>query len=265
MTLDVSHQFVYAGLAAACMMTLLWLSAQVRKNANIVDVGWAAGMGLAALFLAATAAEEQPRRWFVGGLAAAWAFRLAGYLFANRVVGKPEDGRYLALRKRWGERAGTMFLLVFLAQVILILLFAVPFRVAMAADRPLFDLWDLAALAIWLASVVGESIADAQLAAFRADPAQRGLVCQRGLWSCSRHPNYFFEWLHWWTYCLLAIGQTWWWLTLIGPALMALFLFRVTGIPATEAHAIASRGDAYRRYQKTTSVFFPWFAKKEST
>jgi steroid 5-alpha reductase family enzyme len=258
-------QFAYAALGAFVLMTLLWFVERVRKNANIVDVGWAGAMGLAAIFLAATTPDESSRRWLVGILAAAWALRLAGYLFVNRMIGKPEDGRYVVLRKRFGKRAGLYFLLFFLAQGLLVLICAVPFRVAMGADRPLFDLWDVLGIAVWATSFLGEVIADAQLAGFRADLATRGQVCQRGLWRYSRHPNYFFEWLHWWTYPLLAVGQPWWALTLIGPALMAFFLFRVTGIPATEAHAVASRGEAYRRYQRTTSAFFPWFPRDETS
>lgn len=259
MDLEPLGQFAIVGIASTIGMALLWLVR--RHNANIVDVGWTAGMAVAAIFLAATS-NEGPRRWLTGALAAVWALRLAVYLFINRVIGKEEDGRYAALRKRWGDRASFGFLFVFLAQAVLIVLFAIPFRIAMGADRPLFDVWDIAAVTIWVASVAGESLADGQLAAFRANPMNRGQVCQVGLWRYSRHPNYFFEWLHWWTYPLLAVGQPWMLLTLIGPALMGFFLFRVTGIPATEAHAIASRGDAYRRYQQTTSAFFPWFPKK---
>ena len=265
MPLPLDLQFASVAFGAMSLMSLLWVVERLRTNANIVDVGWAASMGLAAIFLAVTTPSENARPWLVGGVAAIWALRLAGYLFVNRVVGKPEDGRYVALRKRFGARAGVYFLLFFLAQGLLVLIFAVPFRVAMATERSLFDGWDIAGLAVWTTSFFGEWIADAQLASFRADPASRGQVCQRGLWRYSRHPNYFFEWLHWWTYPLLAVGGPWWALTLIGPSLMGFFLFRVTGIPATEAHAVANRGEAYRRYQRTTSAFVPWFPKKEQT
>jgi hypothetical protein len=82
-------------------------------------------------------------------------------------------------------------------------------------------------------------------------------VCREGLWRYSRHPNYFFEWLHWWAYVFLAIGSPLWWLPMLGVAVMFLFLTRVTGIPPTEAQALRSRGDAYRAYQRTTNAFFP--------
>ena len=119
-------------------------------------------------------------------------------------------------------------------------------------------------VAVWLLAVGGEVLADRQLAVWRANPAHRGRVCRAGLWRYSRHPNYFFEWLHWWSYPLLAWGSPEWQLTLLGPALMLYTLLKVTGIPYTEQQALASRGDDYRAYQHSTSAFIPWFPKKEN-
>ena len=102
-----------------------------------------------------------------------------------------------------------------------------------------------------------EALADLQLKRFRADPANRGKVCDVGLWRWSRHPNYFFEWLHWFAYVLLAVGSPVWYLTLIGPVLMLVSLLWVTGIPFVEAQSLRSRGDAYRDYQRRTSPFVP--------
>jgi steroid 5-alpha reductase family enzyme len=106
-------------------------------------------------------------------------------------------------------------------------------------------------------SVVGEGTADAQLRRFKADPANRGQVCRVGLWGWSRHPNYFFDWLIWCAFVLLALGSPHGWATLGSPLLMLYFLLRVTGIPATEAHALRSRGAAYQRYQQEVSAFVP--------
>ena len=113
-------------------------------------------------------------------------------------------------------------------------------------------------ICVWVISVTGETIADNQLANFRSMSQNQGKTCRNGLWRFSRHPNYFFEWLHWWSYVLLGQGSA---LTWLGPPLMLLFLFRVTGIPYTEIQAVKSRGDDYRNYQKTTNVFFPWFPR----
>ena len=111
-------------------------------------------------------------------------------------------------------------------------------------------------------AVLGETIADRQLARFRADPENRGKTCNQGLWRYSRHPNYFFEWIHWFAYIFLAVGSPHWWLALLGPLVMAVFLLKITGIPYTELQSLKSKGESYREYQRTTSAFIPWFPKK---
>ena len=115
------------------------------------------------------------------------------------------------------------------------------------------------AVLVWVMAVAGESIADRQLAAHRGNPSNRGKTCRSGLWRYSRHPNYFFEWLHWFAYVFLAVGLGAGWVaaSLVGPAVMLAFLYRVTGIPYTEAQALRTRGDDYADYQRTTSAFIP--------
>jgi steroid 5-alpha reductase family enzyme len=109
--------------------------------------------------------------------------------------------------------------------------------------------------------VTGEAVADRQLGQFRSKPWNRDRVCRDGLWYFSRHPNYFFEWLQWWSYVVMAIGIPGWPLTWIGPVAMGWALVKVTGIPLVEAQALASRGEEYRIYQRTTNAFFPWLPK----
>ncbi len=256
--LDFVTQIIVAWVFMALAMSILWTVQWIRRDAGIVDVGWAAGVGLLALFFAATAQAPMSRRIFVAVLAGLWSFRLAGYILVNRVLGKPEDGRYGALRQNWGRKAPLFFFLFFQAQGLLALLFALPMLIAMHAPRESLGVLDWTAAALWLVAIVGETLADWQLANFRADPSNRGRTCRAGLWRFSRHPNYFFEWLHWWTYVLIGIAAPHGWVTLLAPALMLYFLFKVTGIPATEAQAVASRGDDYRDYQRTTSPFVPW-------
>jgi steroid 5-alpha reductase family enzyme len=166
------------------------------------------------------------------------------------------------MREFWGERAQRNFFLFFQAQALFIVIFALPLLAVTLSPRPALDLWDALGVVIWVVAVAGETVADRQLARFRADPANRGKTCRLGLWRLSRHPNYFFEWLHWWAYVPLGIGGPWGWVTLLGPAMMWLFLFRITGIPHTEQQALISRGDDYRDYQRTTSVLIPWFPKE---
>ncbi len=245
----------------AAMMAALWLVQRARRDAGVVDVGWAAGLGVLAILYAAAGGGDPWRRALVGVMAGGWSLRLAWYLLADRIVGKPEDGRYQELRARWGERAQARFFVFFQAQAVADVVLSLPFLVAMRGGVAL-GAAGLAGVAVWVVAVLGEALADAQLARFRADPANRGATCRIGLWRASRHPNYFFEWLHWWSYVLLALGSPAWWVSLVGPALMLYFLLKVTGIPATEAHALASRGEEYREYQRTTSAFVPWFPKR---
>jgi steroid 5-alpha reductase family enzyme len=257
-------QVLIGGAIVSAMMTILWLIQRMRHDAGIVDVGWCLGLAILAPFYAFLGGGDPNRRLLVAMMGAIWALRLAIYILLNRVIGKPEDGRYQTLRKKWGEQAQAKFFLFFQFQAALDLIFAIPFLVVAASDVPLWRVVDVAGAAIWLIAVIGETTADLQLAAHRADPAQRGRTCRRGLWRYSRHPNYFFEWIHWWSYVLLAVGSPAFVLTWIAPALMLFFLFKVTGIPATERQALASRGDDYRQYQETTSAFIPWFPKSSA-
>jgi steroid 5-alpha reductase family enzyme len=123
---------------------------------------------------------------------------------------------------------------------------------------------EYAGAVLWVFAFLGEVLADAQLARFKANPVNRGKVCDLGLWRFSRHPNYFFEWLIWVSYALFALASPHGYLGLISPALILFFLLKVTGIPATEAQALRSKGEAYRRYQQTTSVFIPWIPKRSA-
>ncbi len=256
--------FFLAGWALAALLMLLAWAVQWRtRDAGMVDVAWAAGLGLLAVGYALLADGDPSRRLLAAGMAGGWSFRLAGHILLNRVIGKPEDGRYQRLRAHWRERTQLKFFAFFQAQALLTAVFAVPFLVVALAPEPLPVPVIFAAVAIWLLAVGGETLADRQLAAWRADPTHRGRTCRAGLWRYSRHPNYFFEWLHWWSYPLLAWGTPEWWLTLLGPALMLYTLLKVTGIPYTEQQALASRGDDYRAYQRDTSAFIPWFPKKE--
>jgi steroid 5-alpha reductase family enzyme len=244
----------------AAMMAVLWLVQRARGDAGVVDVGWAAGLGALAVLYAAAGGGPPLRRAVVAAMAAVWSLRLALHLLTDRIVGKPEDGRYRTLRARWGGRAQLRFFVFFQVQALVDVALSLPFLVAMRVPGPL-TAWGVAGIAVWALAVAGEAAADAQLARFRADPANRGRTCRVGLWRTSRHPNYFFEWLHWWSYVALAVGASYWWVTLLAPAAMLYFLLRVTGIPPTEAQALASRGEDYRQYQRTTSVFIPWFPK----
>ena len=246
---------VGAGIGVG-LLFLLWIWHLRLRNAAVVDVGWTVAIGLQAVTAALLGPGDVTRRVIVGVVGGLWSLRLAVHL-ARRVGSEPEDPRYGELRARWKGNLHLKFLAFFLFQGLLATGLALPFFVAAADPSPALHpfLWSGVALAVL--SVVGEGVADAQLRRFRADSANRGAVCRVGLWGWSRHPNYFFDWLAWCAFVLLALGSPWGWATVGSPLLMLYFLLRVTGIPATEAHALRSRGDAYARYQREVSAFVP--------
>jgi len=247
---------------AAVGMTATWALSMRLRNAGYVDVAWAGLMALSALFAGLAGEGDAMPRLLVALFGGIWGARLCLHLL-HRVLNEPEDGRYRAMREKIGDSRARWFLF-FQTQALVVALFAVPFAAAAGADVDGFEPALLLAIAIWLLAVGGETLADRQLAAFRADPANRGEVCRVGLWAWSRHPNYFFEWVHWFAYVALAwFGPYFWW-SLLGPVVMFAFLWRVSGIPWTEAQALRSRGDAYRRYQQQVSAFFPWPPKSGS-
>ena len=256
------HVMLTGWAAMASVMLVFYFVQRRTKNAGIVDFVWAAGIGALALLYAIVATGDMGRRVLLAALAGIWSARLAVYLLVDRVLGKPEDGRYRMLRENWGGKAPTYFLAFFQVQAIWAVMFSIPFLPVVYRQAPLGPL-DVLAVVVWLIAVGGETLADRQLARFRADPEHRGKTCRVGLWRYSRHPNYFFEWIHWFTYVCLGIGAPYGWVTLMGPIIMLLFLYKVTGIPYTEKRAVQSRGDDYRRYQQTTSPFIPWFPKRE--
>jgi steroid 5-alpha reductase family enzyme len=247
---------VWGLIGLALAMLAAWLRQRRTRNAGIVDVLWAAGLGALAVTYALAADGWAPRRALVAVLAGTWSVRLALHL-ARRVSAEAEDGRYARLRKRLGARIDAWLLLFFMAQALLAVLLSLVFLVPSAAPDVGWRAQDVTALLLWAVSIAGESVADRQLAAWRADPAHRGRTCRAGLWRFSRHPNYFFEWLHWLVYPVLALGLPYGIATWAAPALMLWLIVSVTGIPPTEEQALASRGDDYRAYQRTTNAFFP--------
>lgn len=248
--------FVGAALVSFLMFSL-WVVHLQLKNAGVVDIGWACGLGILALVDASLGTGDLTRRWLLAGMVLIWSGRLGSHLF-TRIVGHPEEGRYRQLRQTWGGNIALKFLAFFEAQALLDLILSIPILIVSLNAAPGLSGFEYTGIALWLVAIAGESLADRQLAAFKRAPGNKGKVCEAGLWRYSRHPNYFFEWLVWVAWALFAWNSPYGAVAILCPALMLFFLYRVTGIPATEAQALRSKGDAYRRYQETTSAFIPW-------
>lgn len=239
----------------AAVMSGLWWGQYRRHNAGIVDVAWSFGTGLCAVWFALTTGGDEARRVIVALMAGAWGLRL-GSTLAKRVFSESEDGRYQMLRQKWGARVQPLMFGFFQIQAAWSVLFALPMLAAASNPSPL-DWTVVVGVLVWLVAVVGESVADLQLARFKERPENKGKVCRVGLWSWSRHPNYFFEWLHWFAYVALAWQSPLFWLACAGPVVMLLFLLRVTGIPMTERRLLQSKGEPYADYQREVSAFVP--------
>lgn len=247
---------------AMVVMTIVWIVSVRLHNAGIVDVAWSAMFAVIALEYALLAHGDRLHRLLIGSMTCLWSARLALHL-GRRVLGHldSEDPRYAKLRRSWGARANRNMLAFFLFQGVTNVLLSAPMLLAASNPSAQVRAAEVGGIALWLVALAGESVADAQLRAFRADPANRGHVCKRGLWRLSRHPNYFFEWLVWCAFSLFALGSPHGWIALYCPLLMFWFLYKVTGIPATEAHSLETKGEEYREYQRTTSAFVPWFPR----
>jgi steroid 5-alpha reductase family enzyme len=261
---------VFSGWAiVALVFLLLWRLAVVQRNAGWVDVGWSFTLVLLVAWYAIWADGIVWRRLFYFLLAAFWGLRLAWHILSRLRREHDEDPRYRELRQHWGEQADRNFFFFFQAQGFANLLLAAPILLLMQGQRAGLSVFDVLGALLMLGAVFGESVADRQLIRWKADPANRGKTCRKGLWAVSRHPNYFFEWLHWLAWPVLALVlagsslASWWPVTLLGPAIMLVLLLQFTGIPYTEKQAVRSRGEDYKKYQREVSKFFPWFVRKE--
>ncbi|MCB1070199.1 MAG: DUF1295 domain-containing protein [Verrucomicrobia bacterium] len=249
--------FLLWGLVVCCLaMSLLWVVQYRTLNAGLVDAGWASLIALLAISAAVWFEGEPVRRILPATMAALWGGRLA-WLVHQRGHGKPEEGRYKALRDHWGALAQPKFFAFFQVQALAALLFSLPFVLTIQAGDQPFGYLEWIAIALWTGAFFGEATADRQLSRFKQNPDHRGKVCDQGLWRYSRHPNYFFEWLIWVSAALMAFPVPLGWVAIACPLAILFFLLRITGIPATEAQALRSKGEAYRRYQETTSRFIP--------
>ncbi|WP_231733129.1 MULTISPECIES: DUF1295 domain-containing protein [unclassified Phenylobacterium] len=247
-------------LAMTVVMVAAWAFGLAVKNGGWTDVFWSFGTGLllaGAAVVASGSDTSQARRLLIAGFMLLWGLRLGLYL-APRVAGHPEDARYAAFRKSAKNYPLTM-LWVSLPQAPATALLALSVVAAAQRPEPSLDLRDTLAVLIYLVAIVGETVSDAQMKRFRGDPANKGKVIDTGLWAWSRHPNYFFQWLGWMAYPVMALdpSRPVSVLTLAAPAVMYGLLRYVSGVPPLEEAMLKSRGDAFRDYQKRVSVFFP--------
>jgi len=254
---------ILVSIAIGLVMAAAWYAQQKTGNSGWVDVSWSLGVGLVAVVAAAWPFEPNGPHWrqvSVAVLAAAWCLRL-GIHIARRTRAAADDPRYRDMIVQWGHNAPRRMFWFLQSQAAVGVVLALSIAVTAHNPNPRLRTQDFVGLAILMAAILGEALADRQLQVFKDDPANRNAVCDVALWRWSRHPNYFFEWLSWVAYPIIAIDcsghNPFGWLALAAPACMYWVLVHVSGIPPLEAHMLRSRGDAFRAYQKRSRPFLP--------
>lgn len=251
------HPLILSVIVLVPTFLLGWWFQQRQQNAGWVDVMWAFGVAIVAILYLVMGEGDVRLRCLTGIIYGLWFGRLGWHLAHRIAQDKEEDGRYAYLRQWAGSQAPMVFCLFYLMQASWVWLFTLPAWLLAQGNWPGSG-WAVLAVTVALIAWAGEALSDRQLQEFKSDAKNRGKTCRNGLWRYSRHPNYFFEWCHWFVYPLLGVATVaggWLWLA---PPVMFLFLYFVTGIPFTEQQALRTRGEDYRAYQQSTSMFFPW-------
>jgi steroid 5-alpha reductase family enzyme len=254
--------FLTGGSAILALMLLLWLVSLLLKNSSIVDIFWGFGFVTTGwLYFVLTPDGWMMRKWIVMILATIWGMRLTIHVLL-RNFGKAEDFRY----QKWRSEAPRTWWIkslfkVFILQGFLMWIISAPLLAAQISPLPSrLTVFDIVGILFWFTGFFFEAVGDAQLVKFRANPENKGKVLTTGVWSYTRHPNYFGDATQWWGYFMLALSAGGWW-TVFSPIIMTLFLIKVSGVVLLEKTLIKEK-PGYAEYVAKTSAFIPWFPKK---
>ena len=261
MTLTYLAALVLIAASLSILMAGAWVVQQRTGNSGWVDTIWTFSLGLVGAISALWPIEGSPpnaRQWLIAALVVIWSLRL-GIHIAIRTAGITDDPRYAAFAREWGLNAPRRMFIFLQNQALGTIPLAFAIFVAARFPSDALRPQDFLGAAFLLVGIAGEALADAQLKAFRENPANKGRVCDVGLWRWSRHPNYFFEWFGWLAYPAIGLSLDYPWgiATLLAPIFMYWILVYATGIPPLEEQMLRSRGERYRDYQLRTSRFFP--------
>lgn len=254
-------------LVVQVVMSIFWILYLYWKNVSLVDIGWGVSF-ISVAFVNLILGREGgylPRKILIFLLILAWAGRLAFYLTKRFDVQK-NDPRYTKLLENapFSWCPPLQILIHYALQGLIVAVLSIPFIFINQNTAPYFSAWEVYGVIVWVIGFWGESSSDKQLHLFKTDPSNQGQVCDWGLWKYSRHPNYFFESVIWVGYAMISFAAPWGWLGVLSPLLITYLLLRVSGIPLNEQQAIETKGESYKKYQKETSPFIPWFSFKKT-
>jgi steroid 5-alpha reductase family enzyme len=245
-----------AAIAIACMMIAVWAISLVMRDASIVDIAWGSGFVLVAWVSYWLSDGNSTRSLLLTVLTTIWGLRLAFYL-AKRNLGHGEDFRYQSMRRKHGDRFAIVSLYtVFGLQGLLMFIVSLPIQLGQVRQEPGFGIIGVLGVLVWGVGIYFEAVGDAQLARFKRNPANKGLIMDQGLWRYTRHPNYFGDSCVWWGLGLIAAESSLGIYGLIGPVVMTFLLVKVSGAAMLD-RAMLKRKPGYENYVATTSGFIP--------
>ncbi len=255
-----SHPIILCILSCVFVQLLAWNRQRLTSNADTVDIAWTLGIILCAVIFLVQVNAPWENIMLVMLFPILWYLRLLFHLVIRYDV-RHEDSRYQNLRAHWSEGTQLKFLSFFLFQAVLSVLFSLP-AYWVITSAVLTNIQIISAVVWGVLALIGVTISDHQLLQFKRNH-DNSQVCDQGLWKYSRHPNYFFEWLHWFVYPILLWDTSYFGWSCLVVGVMLLFLLKLTGIPFSEQQALKKRGQLYQDYMNRTSAFILWRPKND--
>jgi steroid 5-alpha reductase family enzyme len=253
--MDFQNILMEVGLVICLYMTIVFILALIRKDNSIVDVAWGIGFIIIAIYSIIQSGEVDLRKMIVSLLVLLWGLRLSFHILV-RNSGKGEDFRYKAWRDTWKYFFLRSYFQIFMLQGLFMLVISFPiWFINFGKGGPLGP-WDSIGLFIFGFGFLFEAIADYQLVEFKKNPENRGKIITSGLWSVSRHPNYFGESLVWWGLSFYALSFPHGWYTLISPIIITFLLRFVSGVPMLEKKY--ENHPDWADYKAKTAAFIPY-------
>ncbi|WP_341864204.1 DUF1295 domain-containing protein [Gymnodinialimonas sp. 57CJ19] len=254
--------WLWGVLAMGVLGAIGWSIGMAKKNHSIMDVVYPCiSLGIALTVVVLAAPEITLRLVVLLGLMAIWMLRMVHHAYGTNVGAEQQP--YAAHRKRFGKRWPLWsFFAVYMLQGILIWIWCMPFAFAASVEGSALRATDWIGVVVWLVGFGFLVVSDSQMNAFKANPANKGGIMDRGLWAYSRHPNYFGESLVWFSYFMFALAHPWGWLSIIGPIYTTWFMGWGSATPGNERHMAKTRGEAWNDYVRRVPMFFPGLPKR---
>lgn len=257
----MNNMYLQVALLLLVYFSSIFVLAQILKNNSIVDSFWGPGFLIVALYTFVKSDTSGIKSFLVTAFVAFWAIRLFVHI-TIRNWNKPEDYRYVNMRKKWGTKFPLLkaYVNVFVIQGVLLFVIANTIVSANTQSIQRLNLINILGVIVWIVGAYFEVVGDKQLSDFKKDASNKGKLMTNGLWQYTRHPNYFGEATMWWGIFFITISSISQLYMIISPVTITYLLIYVSGVPLLE-NKYKDRKD-FKEYSKRTNKFFPWFPKK---